>query len=141
MQNLDMPKQKIKDAKESTEMWYPDQTDPLLISKKKKDELSLRFTISKTETLLNSLREGIIIDRLALKQAIIASTLSAISGMIATYALYILYPLNKWMIGQYTWQIGLVVALIATFYVWKTVGYNSLLTQVIIAVILTPFLL
>ena len=134
----DILNQKIDNAEESLRIYRGDEIDPLATSKKKNDELALRFAITNSKELLIKLREIIDRDNKTLRYALLASILSTVAGIGSTYALYLAYPLNIWIIGQYTWQIGLVVSLIAAFYIWKVVRYNSSPTQIIIAIILTP---
>jgi hypothetical protein len=137
-ERLDILRQKVESAEESSKIYLGDETDPIASSKKKNDELSLRFAITKAKELLYEISKFIEEDSRKLKFAVAAVLLGVFAGIGATYVLYLFYPLKTWVIGQYAWQIGWVVSLIAVVYVWKVLRSNSSPIQVIISVILTP---
>lgn len=137
---LETLKQNINEAKRSQEASALDPNSIIMSEKRKMDEQNLRLTLTKTKEWLNSLVEYQRLESRSLRYAAVASALAVLISVGATYGLSIFYPLNSWFIGYYTWGIGITVSLIASFYVWRGLRFNSSPAQTAVAIIVAPII-
>lgn len=71
----------------------------------------------------------------ARKHAAIASLICLVAGIALGF---IFQPLGGWLLGRFTWEVSLIVALLLTWFTWSQLHETSTVTQTVAYSVVTP---